>query len=159
AGDAAAGGDPVRRRALRVADRPRGRARPRWGRPAAGPRVWLVPAWLHRLAPADRDRAQESPGEAEQQTRLRARVLVFAHDPMWQDLLPGQRIRVTGRLGPPRGGDLTAAVLSVRGPVELLGEPSWIQQAAGTVRAGLRRAAAPLPDRPGGLLPGLAVGD
>src|SRR5690606_21126736 len=114
---------------------------------------------LHRLATADRDRAQESPGEAEQQTRLRARVLVFAHDPMWQDLLPGQRIRVTGRLGPPRGGDLTAAVLSVRGPVELLGEPSWIQQAAGTVRAGLRRAAAPLPGRPGGRLRGLAVWD
>ena len=150
---------PVQQRALVVAELTLRRDPHRLDRPAAGPPVWLVPAWLHRLAPADRDRAQESPGEAEQQTRLRARVLVFAHDPMWQDLLPGQRIRVTGRLGPPRGGDLTAAVLSVRGPVELLGEPSWIQQVAGTVRAGLRRAAAPLPDRPGGLLPGLAVGD
>jgi competence protein ComEC len=87
------------------------------------------------------------------------RVLVLTGDPGWEALLPGQRVRATGRLAPPRGGDLTAAVLSVTGPPELLGDPPWPQRAAGSLRAGLRSATAPLPPEPGGLLPGLAVGD
>jgi competence protein ComEC len=117
---------------------------------AGRPPSWLVPAWLHRL--------QEVDGTAGA-VRIRVRVLVLTGDPAWQSLLPGQRVRATGRLAPPRGGDLTAAVLSAAGPPELLGRPPGVQRAAGSMRAGLRAAAAPLAPEPGGLLPGLTVGD
>ncbi|MFC8906399.1 competence protein ComEC, partial [Micromonospora sp. NPDC057140] len=40
------------------------------------------------------------------------RVLLLATDPAWRALLPGQRLTAEGRLGAPRGGDLTAAVLT-----------------------------------------------
>ncbi|HEY8471451.1 MAG TPA: ComEC/Rec2 family competence protein [Natronosporangium sp.] len=110
---------------------------------------WLVPAWLHRL---------QIDGDADA-VRLRVRVLVLTGDPGWESLLPGQRVRATGRLAPPRGGDLTAAVLSATGPPEPLGEPPWPQRAAGSLRVGLRTAVAPLAPEPGGLVPGLAVGD
>ncbi|MET7750685.1 ComEC/Rec2 family competence protein [Micromonospora sp. NPDC005367] len=86
-------------------------------------------------------------------------VLVLAAHPAWQGLLPGQRLTAQGRLGVPRGGDLTAAVLSASGPPVRRGAPSWAQRAAGSLRAGLQRACAPLPDEQGGLLPGLVVGD
>jgi competence protein ComEC len=88
-----------------------------------------------------------------------ARILVLASDPGWRHLLPGQRLTATGRLATPNGGDLTAAVLSANGAPVRRGEPSWMQRAAGSLRAGLQRACLPLPDEPGGLLPGLVVGD
>ncbi|MBT8225485.1 MAG: ComEC/Rec2 family competence protein, partial [Dactylosporangium sp.] len=71
----------------------------------------------------------------------------------------GQRFEAEGRLGRPRRGDLSAAVLFVRSAPTSLGQPSPVQRAAGGLRAGLRRACAPLPDEVGGLLPGLVVGD
>ncbi|MEV4493513.1 ComEC/Rec2 family competence protein [Micromonospora coxensis] len=91
--------------------------------------------------------------------RAPARVLVLATDPAWRGRLPGQRLTAEGRLSAPRGGDLTAAVLIVPGPPAPHGPPPWLQRAAGTLRAGLQRACAPLPDEQGGLLPGLVVGD
>ncbi|HEY0358465.1 MAG TPA: ComEC/Rec2 family competence protein [Mycobacteriales bacterium] len=90
---------------------------------------------------------------------LGGRVLVLATDPAWERLLPGQRLRGEGRLGPPRGGDLTAAVLSARGPPQPLGSPPWYQRAAGGLRAGLQRACEGLPPDRGGLVPGLVIGD
>ncbi len=48
--------------------------------------------------------------------------------------------------------------MAVGAPVRL-GAPSALQRAAGRLRAGLQQACAPLPDEPGGLLPGLVVGD
>jgi competence protein ComEC len=90
---------------------------------------------------------------------LDARVLVFASDPAWRGLLPTQRLVGNGRLGPPRGGDLTAAVLVASGPPYLLKGPEWTQLAAGALRAGLQAACAALPTEPGGLLPGLVLGD
>ncbi|SCL41974.1 competence protein ComEC [Micromonospora pallida] len=87
------------------------------------------------------------------------RTLVLATDPAWRALLPGQRLTAEGRLAEPRGGDLTGAVLSATGPPTPRGAPGWAQRAAGTLRAGLQRACTPLPDDPGGLLPGLVVGD
>ncbi|TWH66061.1 competence protein ComEC [Micromonospora olivasterospora] len=87
------------------------------------------------------------------------RVLVLATDPAWRGLLPGQRLTAEGRLGAPRGGDLTAAVLAARTAPVLHGPPPWSQRGAGTLRAGLQRACEPLPDEQGGLLPGLVVGD
>jgi competence protein ComEC len=90
---------------------------------------------------------------------LHARLLVLAGDPAWRGLLPGTRVVATGRLAAPGRGDLTAAVLSVPAAPEEVGPAPWAQRAAGGLRDGLRRACAPLPPGPGGLLPGLVDGD
>lgn len=114
-------------------------------------RTWLIPArmtWFHTAA------ASGTPA-----TRLDVRVLVISDHPSWRGALPGQRVSVTGRLGPPRGGDLRAATLSVSLAPRFRGVAPGVQRAAGSLRAGLQRAAAPLPDDAGGLLPGLAIGD
>ena len=87
------------------------------------------------------------------------RVIVIATDPAWRTLLPGTPVEATGRLSAPRGGDLSAAVLSVSTPPDRVGVAPWSQRAAGALRAGLRRACVPLPPEPGGLLPGLVDGD
>lgn len=116
---------------------------------AAGrPAMYLVPARLNWVQPAEQGR-----------TRVPARILVLATHPGWRQLLPGQRLTATGRLAASRGGDLTAAVLTVTSSPVRLGHPSWAQRMAGSLRAGLQRACAPLPREPGGLLPGLVVGD
>ncbi|KXK63539.1 competence protein ComEC [Micromonospora rosaria] len=114
------------------------------GRPAA----FLVAAELTTLTGPDGRRV-----------RAPARLLLLAADPGWKGLLPGQRVTAEGRLAEPRGGDLTAAVVLVDGPPVRHGPPSWLQRAAGDLRAGLQRACEPLPDEQGGLLPGLVVGD
>ena len=116
--------------------------------PANRPAMFLLRAELVRL-----DRPDGS------HLRAPARLLVLASDPHWQGLLPGQRLTATGRLQEPQGGDLTAAVLSTNAAPLTHGEPSWAQRAAGSLRAGLQRACAPLPPAQGGLLPGLVVGD
>ncbi|GIH47409.1 competence protein ComEC [Microbispora rosea] len=77
----------------------------------------------------------------------------------WRPLLPSQRVRVRGRLGPPEPGEPVAAVMLVRGPPEPIGSPSALQRAAGVLRAGLRTASDVLPHDQRGLLPGLVVGD
>ncbi|GIJ35486.1 competence protein ComEC [Micromonospora sediminimaris] len=112
------------------------------------PPTLLVPARLVTLT-----------GPQGQRISLPARVLVLADDPAWRGLLPGQRLTADGRLAEPRGGDLTGAVLMAVGAPIRLGSPSALQRAAGRLRAGLQQACAPLPDDPGGLLPGLVVGD
>ncbi|MEU3455947.1 ComEC/Rec2 family competence protein [Micromonospora sp. NPDC006766] len=122
---------------------------PRPIRGAAGrPATLLVRADLVRFTPRN-GRPVAAP----------ARVLVLATDPAWRGLLPGQRLTAEGRLAAPRGGDLTAAVLTATGPPVPQGPPPWLQRAAGALRAGLQRACEPLPDEQGGLLPGLVVGD
>lgn len=90
---------------------------------------------------------------------LGGRVLVLATDPGWRRLQPSQRVWASGRLGAPRGGDLTVAVLVARGPPAGVTGASTIQRAAGALRSGLRRACAGLPARERGLLPGLVIGD
>ncbi|WBB57642.1 ComEC/Rec2 family competence protein [Verrucosispora sp. WMMD573] len=112
------------------------------------PPTLLVPARLVTLT-----------GPQGQRLAVPARVLVLADDPAWRGLLPGQRLTAEGRLAEPRGGDLTGAVLMAVGAPVRLGSPSALQRAAGRLRAGLQQACAPLPDDPGGLLPGLVVGD
>ncbi len=92
-------------------------------------------------------------------TGVRVPVLLIAGDPQWRGLLPSQRVRLTGRLEPPRGGELLAAVVAVRGPPSLLGAPSTVQRAAETVRARLRQATERLPPDQRGVLPGMVVGD
>lgn len=122
---------------------------PRPVRTAPGrPATLLVATDLVRLAERDGPRVAAP-----------VRVLVLTTDPAWRGLLPGQRLSAQGRLDVPRGGDLTAVVLGATGPPVRHGSPSWAQRAAGSLRAGLQRACAPLPDAQGGLLPGLVVGD
>ncbi|WP_410811392.1 ComEC/Rec2 family competence protein [Micromonospora sp. 067-2] len=121
---------------------------PRPIRSVGRPGMLLVPTELVRVTGPDGRRLRTS-----------MRLLVLATDPAWRGLLPGQRLSAEGRLGVPRGGDLTGAVLSTTGPPVRHGASSWAQRAAGTLRAGLQRACEPLPDEPGGLLPGLVVGD
>ncbi len=87
------------------------------------------------------------------------RVLVLSRDQGWRPLLPGQHVTATVRFGPSRGGDLTAAVLSASSAPVPTGEVPWVQRAAGGLRERLQAAVEPLPDKPGGLLPGLVVGD
>ncbi|MER6944883.1 ComEC/Rec2 family competence protein [Nonomuraea sp. NPDC000554] len=90
---------------------------------------------------------------------LQTPIVVFAGGPQWTTFLPSQRLEVTGRLARPTPGELAAAVLLVRSPPKVLAPPSWPQTVAGSLRAGLRRAADALPPDQRGLLPGLVVGD
>ncbi len=90
---------------------------------------------------------------------LRAPLLVLSSDPAWLALLPSQDVQVSGRLQRAERGDDVAAVLSGRGPPEVLTAPSPVQAVAGHLRAGLRAAVRPLPAAERGLLPGLVVGD
>ncbi|MFC5231052.1 ComEC/Rec2 family competence protein [Pseudonocardia zijingensis] len=87
------------------------------------------------------------------------RLLLIAPAGEWAGLLPGQAATAHGLLAPAGRRDLTVAVLRVRGPPGEPAPPPWWQHAAGGLRAGLREAAGVLPPAPGGLLPGLAVGD
>jgi competence protein ComEC len=88
-----------------------------------------------------------------------AAVLVLADAAPWRDVLPGQRVLLSGQLVPSLDGGLLQVTMFARDPPQLLGRPPWYQRLAGTVRAGLRRAVGGLPDQERGLLPGLVDGD
>jgi competence protein ComEC len=87
------------------------------------------------------------------------RVVVIAPVDHWSTLLPGQDVTATARLEPARDGELTVAVLRVRGPPGEVSEAAVWQRGAQSLRAGLRDAASVLDPEPAGLLPGLVVGD
>jgi len=107
------------------------------------------------VLPARAERVRAGPLVA----RVRQPVLVLATGSGWQDLLPSQRLRLAGRLAPPRSGDDVVAVVRIRGVPDVLAGPSLLQRAAGRLRVGLRTAAAGLPPAQRGLLPGLVDGD
>lgn len=92
-------------------------------------------------------------------TTLSGAVLVLGPSDAWRGVLPGQRVRLTGRLSPPLPDNLLTATVLARSEPELLGRPPWWQRGAGELRSGLQRSAAGLPELPRGLLPGLVVGD
>ncbi|HEX8865335.1 MAG TPA: ComEC/Rec2 family competence protein, partial [Lentzea sp.] len=88
-----------------------------------------------------------------------AHLVLLAPADRWRDLLPGQQVTAKGTLAPPRGGDLTSALLRVRGPpIDPQPAPLW-QRWADHLRDGLRDASAVLDDEEAGLLPALVVGD
>ena len=117
------------------------------------PRAWpAAPAVRSRPACA----AWWCPGG---RCRLRDRCWCSAPAAAWRTVLPGQRVRLDGRLEPPLSGGLLAATLSARTDPVLLGRPPPWQRVAGAVRAGLQRASAGLPELARGLLPGLVDGD
>ncbi|HEU0129715.1 MAG TPA: DNA polymerase III subunit delta [Mycobacteriales bacterium] len=89
---------------------------------------------------------------------LRRPVTVFAPPAGWAARLPGERLRVTGRLRPSLDRDAGPVFEPFGRPVRLRA-PSLAARTAGRLRAGLRDAAAVLPAEPRGLLPGLVVGD
>ncbi|MDG9683199.1 ComEC/Rec2 family competence protein [Streptomyces sp. DH18] len=99
-------------------------------------------------------------------TRVRTPVLLMVaagdHRADWQKVLPSTRLRLGGRLSPPaHEGERLAAVLRVddEGAPRITGPPTWIQRAAGELRAGLREATDDLDADARALLPGLVVGD
>ncbi len=93
-------------------------------------------------------------------TSLDDAVVLFGPADEWRGLLPGQVVRVRAAVAPAAAEDGLVARLSARAPPVPLGEPSAWQRAAGGVREGLRDAAVRLlGPQPGGLLPGLVVGD
>jgi competence protein ComEC len=111
------------------------------------PRV-VVQATVTRLSSGSRDVA------------LADRVVVFAPAEGWAALTPGQEVRVRAVVGAPDAADGVVARVSARGPPELIGHPPWPQRAADGLRAALAASAARVLDPlPGGLLPGLVVGD
>ncbi|MFJ2025096.1 ComEC/Rec2 family competence protein [Streptomyces sp. NPDC087897] len=98
--------------------------------------------------------------------RVRTPVLITVpagdHRAGWQKLLPSTRLRLGGRLSPPaHEGERLAAVLRVDSAAapRIIGPPTWIQRAAGELRAGLRQATDRLDADARALLPGLVVGD
>ncbi|MFL6136237.1 MAG: ComEC/Rec2 family competence protein [Frankiaceae bacterium] len=86
-------------------------------------------------------------------------LLITADTPAWATVLPSQRVHLTGRAAPPRGRDLLAAVVTVRGPPLRSGRPSLVQRVAGHVRRSLAEAATAAGQPVAGLLPGLVDGD
>ncbi|NMH96716.1 ComEC/Rec2 family competence protein [Pseudonocardia acidicola] len=132
---------------VELADDPRPIRGAGYGARPGGATQVLVPAVLRHAAVDDGSWATGG------------RVLLLAAPEGWTGLLPGQSVTVEGLLAPAQRRDLTVAVLRVRGPPGQVGPPSWWQAAAGSLRDGLREAAAVLPTASAGLLPGLAVGD
>ncbi|WP_205856504.1 ComEC/Rec2 family competence protein [Phytoactinopolyspora endophytica] len=90
--------------------------------------------------------------------QVRTPVLVVASGSSWNDLLPGQRVRTSGRLSPADGGDV-AAFVRVTDEPELVGEPGTVARAGEPLRAGLREAVTAVPEGHRGLIPGMVVGD
>ncbi|MDQ1718570.1 MAG: competence protein ComEC, partial [Pseudonocardiales bacterium] len=86
-------------------------------------------------------------------------ALLLGPSDAWRRILPGQHVKLDARLSPPLTSNLLSATLSARTDPELVGRPPWWQRGAGSIRRGLQRAAAPLPELPRGLLPGLVDGD
>ncbi len=129
-------------RAVVTAD-PRSRA----GMPRPGRAEWVVPARTEWVEADERERLSRAP------------VVVLASGDGWSDLLPGQSFEASGAFLATDGDRLTAALVPVRGPPEEVTGPGRLQGFAGGVRAGLREAAAELPQPERGLLPALIVGD
>lgn len=93
-----------------------------------------------------------------QRMRVRTPVVAVAGE-QWLGLLPGQRVRVGGRLSPAERGGPVAAMLRTRGEPETLGSATAAYRVAEPLRRGLQQAMADRPPGPGGLIPALVVGD
>lgn len=112
---------------------------------------------------ADRSlvRAELQSGElAGRRVRAGGAVLLLVPTAGWRDLIAGQQVTATGKLAPPRAGELTVAALQAFGqPTDVEAAPGW-QRVAEDLREGLRRVSADvLSPAAAGLLPGLVVGD
>jgi competence protein ComEC len=93
------------------------------------------------------------------------RVAVGRHQPVlvvgdadWQRVAIGERVRFTGRLGPSDDGDL-AALVTPRGPPEVLGRAGTGWRATEHLRAAIRDSVAHRPEAQRALVPALVDGD
>nr|WP_063835964.1 ComEC/Rec2 family competence protein [Actinacidiphila yeochonensis] len=113
------------------------------GGPTARP-LAVVPAVVERVGPV----------------RVRSQVVVMASDRLdaWLRLVPSSRLRAAARFAPDDRGQ-TAALVRISGAPSVVAGPNSAQRVAAGLRAGLRKAAAPLPADARALLPGLVVGD
>ncbi|EIV93353.1 ComEC/Rec2 family competence protein [Frankia sp. QA3] len=127
--------------------RPAATAAPAFGPPTAAATTFVVPVRLERVAAGP------------VVVRLRATAILLGRGAGWRGLLPSQHLDVVGRFAVPRAGDTVAAVVLATGAPRPQGEPDAVQRFAGRLRAGLRDAAAGLPEPRRGLLPALVVGD
>lgn len=142
---AAAGASGVFR--VTVTERPSPVFSPGFGGQQGGVRAVVVPAQVRDATVSGRP------------VRSRGRVLLIAPVRGWSVILPGQDVGTAAQLEPARTGELTVAVLRVRGPPADATEAAVWQRIAQRLRAGLRDAAGVLDPEPAGLLPGLVVGD
>ena len=84
-------------------------------------------------------------------------VLVFGDDD-WRRVAMGERVRFTGRLGPSDDSDL-AALVTPRGPPEVLGRSGVAWRATEALRASIRDSVAHRPEAQRALVPALVDGD
>lgn len=88
----------------------------------------------------------------------RTQLLVMGGDE-WQDVRAGQRLRTTGKLRSPEGGQAEAAILSsTSAPILLAPAGPWNNGPAGP-RDLFRESSSSLPGDSRGLLPGMVTGD
>ncbi|GLU46388.1 ComEC/Rec2 family competence protein [Nocardiopsis ansamitocini] len=94
-------------------------------------------------------------------TRVPSRVpvVLLTHGEEWRDLVPSQRMQISGRIVPGGEDGLMAGLVLVRGPPAEVGAPSAAHAWAALARARLRETCAVLPRPEQGLLPALVVGD
>ena len=85
-------------------------------------------------------------------------VLVFGDDD-WARVAVGERVRFTGRLGPADDADDVAALVSPRGPPEVLDRAGVGWRATEALRASIRDSVAHRPEAQRALVPALVDGD
>ncbi|KQR68438.1 competence protein ComEC [Arthrobacter sp. Leaf337] len=87
-----------------------------------------------------------------------ARVLIVGGDD-WQHVVPGQRVRTTGKLQPPDAGQAQAGTLSATtGPATTVAPSAW-REGPVALRSGFAAAAEWIGGDARGLLPGMVTGD
>ncbi|WP_427131430.1 ComEC/Rec2 family competence protein [Pseudarthrobacter sp. S9] len=77
----------------------------------------------------------------------------------WEQAVPGQHLRVTGKLRPPEPGQADAGILSASSVPVLLRAPDAWHEGPGELRRSFTAAAAELGGDVQGLLPGMVTGD
>jgi len=87
-----------------------------------------------------------------------SRVLVLGGEE-WHAVRYGERVRLTGRLGPADPGDAVAALTRALGPPDVTSPAPAVDRAVTALRSGLLRTTEDLSPDARGLVPGLALGD
>ena len=86
-------------------------------------------------------------------------AIIFGQGDEWGTVTPGERLRVSGRLGQDAIGSAPSPTIAARSPPEVVGAAPWWARWAHTIRNALSDNASRLDGDAAGLLPGLVVGD
>ena len=121
------------------------------GGPSGTAGRWSVPVWTHELTTGG------------VLVRIRARLVVMGGQG-WENAVPGQTLRVAGRLRPadpggPEAGTLNASAAPGRAAASVLEGGSLMESGARELRRRFVSASAFLPPDARGLLPGMVTGD